>query len=413
MFLRSKTTKAFLVEVFKVLAICTAFYLLQTQIFQVRYDVYGRTSGLAQAQARTKSELGDTRKFIQLAIEDSALELARAQEALEGSVRTLREEREGLIHLIEERTRQVASGLHDILETDREEIKSLEVKSQANALLLENLKLTFLKDVERMKRSMIFPTVQLRGNGTVGSGVLIYSRRQPGVSAAPIHATFVLTACHVVEEVLGEPLEKGKEIDHLRIMKGDHPDASDVLAARLVLFDVDRDIALMRVNSQSRVAHMATLLPLSEFERLDVFSPAYAVGCPLGNRPMPTLGEISSKSKVVGDQTFWMLNAPTFFGNSGGGIYQTPKYQLIGVSSMIYTYGKRNPTVVPHMGLFVPLDTIYAWLEDEGFRFVVEGRAIPRHLREELIYLQEGEAFPSPAAAVGSESPREPPEEDL
>ena len=32
-------------------------------------------------------------------------------------------------------------------------------------------------------------------------------------------------------------------------------------------------------------------MPESELSRLDVFAPAYAVGCPLGNQPLPTLGE--------------------------------------------------------------------------------------------------------------------------
>ena len=34
---------------------------------------------------------------------------------------------------------------------------------------------------------------------------------------------------------------------------------------------------------------------------------------------------------------------------------------------MIYTYGKRQPMVVPHMGLFVPLETVRSWLETEGY----------------------------------------------
>jgi hypothetical protein len=82
------------------------------------------------------------------------------------------------------------------------------------------------------------------------------------------------------------------------------------------------------------------------------------------------VGEVSTKSKVVGDQVFWMLNAPTFFGNSGGGIYLGSTCQLIGISSMIYTYGKASPAVVPHMGLFVPLETLYDWLDTKGYSFI-------------------------------------------
>ena len=53
---------------------------------------------------------------------------------------------------------------------------------------------------------------------------------------------------------------------------------------------------------------------------------------------------------------------------------------------MIYTYGKRNPTVVPHMGLFVPVDVIYRWLDDAGLGFIERGDEIPADLRKRLLY---------------------------
>ncbi|MCZ6794211.1 MAG: serine protease [Planctomycetota bacterium] len=405
---RRESTKAFVSEALTVLAIVTAFYLLQTQIFQVRYDIYGRTSGLALAQERTETELGDTQRYVQDLIQDSTLELARAREGFDESLEKFRRERDELVLLLSQKTRELEQGLSDRLERERRGLRSLEEKAEANSTLLETLKLSFVKDVERMKHSMIFPTVQLRGNGTVGSGVLIYSRAQPELEKTSVHTTFALTACHVVQEVLAETLEPGRNVDEVRILGGDGTQFSELYSAQLVLFDVDRDIALMRVNSSRRFPHLAGLLPLDEFEKLDIFSPAYAVGCPLGNRPMPTLGEISSKTKVVGEQNFWMLNAPTFFGNSGGGIYHTPRYELIGVSSMIYTYGKQNPTVVPHMGLFVPVDTIYGWLEENGFQFIYRGRPVPRHFREELVYVDEGKTFSPRPAAAGPEVTSDP-----
>ena len=66
-----------------------------------------------------------------------------------------------------------------------------------------------------------------------------------------------------------------------------------------------------------------------------------------------------------------MINAPTYFGNSGGGVYLADSRSLIGVFSKIYTHGKGNPVVVPHMGLCTPIATIYAWLEKEKLAFVL------------------------------------------
>jgi hypothetical protein len=47
---------------------------------------------------------------------------------------------------------------------------------------------------------------------------------------------------------------------------------------------------------------------------------------------------------------------------------------------MIYTYGKSAPTVVPHMGLFVPLESIYDWLDAEGHSFIYKREPVPARL---------------------------------
>jgi hypothetical protein len=87
-----------------------------------------------------------------------------------------------------------------------------------------------------------------------------------------------------------------------------------------------------------------------------------------------------------------MLSAPTFFGNSGGGVYLAENCLLIGVSSMIYTYGRTHPAVVPHMGLFVPLQEIYTWFDAEGYSFVHKRSPIPREMLWRLAYLEDEEA---------------------
>ena len=107
-----------------------------------------------------------------------------------------------------------------------------------------------------------------------------------------------------------------------------------------------------------------------------VWERVYTVGCPLGNDPIPTRGEISSVKNQLNGTNYWMINAPTYFGNSGGGVYLAESRELVGVFSKIYTHGRGNPIVVPHMGLCTPMDSIYAWLERDGMEFVLEERAL-------------------------------------
>lgn len=91
-----------------------------------------------------------------------------------------------------------------------------------------------------------------------------------------------------------------------------------------------------------------------------------------------------------------MINAPTFFGNSGGGIFMVSTGRLVGISSMIYTYGKRQPMVVPHMGLFVPLETVRSWLAREGYAYVL-GDGTEVEASNELA--EEDEAEPAEASS--------------
>ena len=98
-----------------------------------------------------------------------------------------------------------------------------------------------------------------------------------------------------------------------------------------------------------------------------IFDSIYAVGCPLGNDPIPTSGEIADTNHRVDGNTYWMISAPTYIGNSGGGIYDAKSGALLGIFSKIYTHGNLRPTVVPHMGLVTPMSQIYDWLESKGY----------------------------------------------
>ena len=393
-------TKLFLYEGTKVLVIFLAFYFLQGQIFRVRHDIQGSTQGLVHAQETTSSELDDTQQFLELTMEDvekSHSALSETKRSLEKSLSALRQERERLLGLIEGQTAELEEKFASRLGRGWEAFDAVKVVAEENATRLETLASTIEKSPRDMKQRMLFPTVQLRGNGTVGSGVIIYSELQPDFTERAIATTFILTAYHVVSEVMSQRVEGLLEEVHVISERGS--EKTEALTARLVLFDKSRDIALLRLDTQKRMPYLAKLMSNSHLGSVDVFSPAYAVGCPLGNRPLPTLGEVSSKQKTVGEQTFWMLNAPTFFGNSGGGIYSIPGCELIGVSSMIYTYGKSHPTVVPHMGLFVPLSEIYSWLDGEGYSFVHEREPIPGRLRWKLAWLDGETSAAVPASA--------------
>ena len=396
----SRRNRAWPLEGLKVVLVVLGFYLLQSQILDVRYAIHDGKRGLAHAQERASGELTDTQRFVELAVEDlegSQLDISQTKVDLAASLEAVQRGREHLTRLIESRARELETTLTERLARETASFDIVRAVAEANASRLRTISASSERTSEERKRRMILPTLQLRGNGTVGSGVLVYSQRQPAVSDGDIYTTFFVTAYHVVAEVLADRLDQPLREVHVMIEGDAH--RTEVYSARLVVFDRSRDIALLRLDTTHEFRQLADLMTREELEQVDIFSPAYAVGCPLGNRPLPTLGEVSSQSKVVAEKTFWMLNAPTFFGNSGGGIYLVPSCKLIGVSSMIYTYGKSNPTVVPHMGLFVPLSAVYDWLDDEGYGFVYRRSSVPRHLRWKLVYEGRERVAPRPASA--------------
>ncbi|HEX6882936.1 MAG TPA: hypothetical protein VF530_06120, partial [Planctomycetota bacterium] len=89
-------------------------------------------------------------------------------------------------------------------------------------------------------------------------------------------------------------------------------------------------------------------------------------------------GEIATCSHHVDGQVYWMINAPTYIGNSGGGIFDADTHELLGLFSKIYTHGSLRPTIVPHMGLVTPLDRVYDWLVQVG-----HGELVPEESRAE------------------------------
>jgi len=221
------------------------------------------------------------------------------------------------------------------------------------------------RDVDGMWRDLVGPVVQLAGDLTVGSGVLLQSTPRADGSGWTTH---LLTSWHVVRDIYGS-LDRTNEPVPVRMYEPDGSTRDE--RAFMVAYDVPLDIALLRMQLDEPVAYGARLPSRTRLDDVKVFESIYAVGCPLGNDPIPTLGEIASTSHRVEGALYWMLSAPTYIGNSGGGVFDARTHELIGIFSKIYTHGAAHSTIVPHMGLATPMPRIYEWLESAGCAFVI------------------------------------------
>jgi len=223
------------------------------------------------------------------------------------------------------------------------------------------------RNLEEMWGELVGPIVQLTGDVSVGSGVLLQSRRD---EASGSYLTHVLTAWHVVRDIQGD-LSKTEMPVPVTVYSQDG--TTEHTEAKLLVFNVRLDAALLEITSEAPYPFGASLASPKRLEDLEIFDEIYAVGCPLGNDPIPTAGEIATVRHKVDGSNYMMINAPTYIGNSGGGIFDAKTHELLGIFSKIYTHGSLRPTIVPHMGLVTPLTHIYDWLRIEGLTSVVPG----------------------------------------
>ncbi len=214
---------------------------------------------------------------------------------------------------------------------------------------------------ERLWQELLGPTVQVSGGETVGSGVLVAAGT---LAPAGSDATYVLTAWHVIRDLFVGDAEPAPDVP-VSIYAPDGT-ARHVRGA-LVEHDPALDVALLRLPAGERIESGARLAPRSRLTSVRVFERIYAVGCPLGNDPIPTFGQIADTHHVVDGQGYWMVSAPTYIGNSGGGIFDAQTHELLALFTKIYTHGAVRPMVVPHMGLALPLTEVYDWLDRVGY----------------------------------------------
>jgi len=214
-----------------------------------------------------------------------------------------------------------------------------------------------LRDVGALYRDVLAPSVQVSAKSGVGGGTLLYSRKDH---------SYVVTAYHVVQNTVEAPEvrlydEKGELLDEVE--------------ADLVAHDEKKDLALLKLRTDKVYGSVARLASRASLRGLRVFTPLYAIGCPLGHDPLPTIGEVAALRKEVNGENFWMMTAPTIFGNSGGGVFHRETHEMIGVSVMICTYDGAVSTPVPHLGILVSLETVYDWLDTMHYRFIYDPSA--------------------------------------
>jgi len=252
---------------------------------------------------------------------------------------------------------------------------------------------------------VLYTQVRVKCEGVGGSGTVIYSEK-----VGNFFNTYIITCWHVIETaikvekkwnpMLGVDRKKESrseitvEIFNYNVPHGRPPQTAGT-QAELMAYDVDHDMALLRVKLAERPS-VARLFPSDRTKEVVIGSPVVAVGCALLHDPVLTTGIVTHMGTVIDYKDYWMSQAQIIYGNSGGGMFLKANdgYYFLGVPSRIaVTFG----TPITHMGFFSPITRVYEFFQEQIFDFLIPGstktEAECRKLREAARSLEDRKAM--------------------
>jgi S1-C subfamily serine protease len=257
--------------------------------------------------------------------------------------------------LLEQQDGRLEEGF-DLLDGMRESLRS---SAQERAVLAASLRPDGRR--ARLQEEILRPVFQIAGVEAVGSAVLL--RR--GHDEEGEHY-LALSCYHVLRDIVNAREGDPHEVVFDTLFDRLDRDEPLRVPARMIAENPAADLALLRLDTADDLGPVARIAPLERLDGIEPFSEVYTVGCPLGTSAQATRGEVTRTDWTVGDEPYWMVSSPAYFGNSGGGVFLQETNELVGIFSKIYTHGSYRPQVVTHMGLAVPLDVIHAWLTEIG-----------------------------------------------
>ena len=229
---------------------------------------------------------------------------------------------------------------------------------------------------EELHEKLIYPVVRVNEGG---SGTIIYSK--PNEDGG--YSTYVMTNYHVISDAISvvnqwdSDLQKEIKIEKRNLIYAEIfkyknlsiPIGTLKVEAHVVLYSKDEDMALVKLSLEEPAKYVAKLYPYGKEDEIHVTDKSIAVGCSMGWPPIPAMGMITRMNVYIDSLIYHMSESQIIFGNSGGAMY-TEIGEYMGMPSRGVVLGWSN--IVSHMGLFIPINRIYDWLERENFNFIYD-----------------------------------------
>jgi S1-C subfamily serine protease len=214
--------------------------------------------------------------------------------------------------------------------------------------------------VRSSKVEVVAPAADTAGGGGGFDVARLYERESPGVvtviSGEGLGSGFViagsgevLTNAHVVTTGTGARIKRAGEV-YVKFADGNQ------VGARIVGFDPNADVALLRINPAGLTLRP---LPLGSTNDLKVGAPVAAIGSPFGEEQSLSVGVISATQRSIDSLTGFKIegaiqtDAAINHGNSGGPLLDASG-RVLGINSQIESGNGDGAGV----GFAVPIDVV-------------------------------------------------------
>ncbi len=239
--------------------------------------------------------------------------------------------------------------------------------------------------LEQCHELCLYPCLRVRTPKALGSGTVVFVEPSPGEEG--MFDAYVMTNHHVVENLI-EVKDKWSTVLQ-RNVKADilgHPDVevfhfayksrvqgSASFQSDIMAYDQYHDLALLRVRSPEKFAHVAKLYPQEKMNKLVAFMEAWNVGCGLGGSPAITSGYLSAFGVDIDHKDFMLVTAPSIFGNSGGATFLKETGEYIGIPARISVASMGwSADAITHLGYSIPISRICEFLKDQSYDFIFD-----------------------------------------
>jgi len=241
-------------------------------------------------------------------------------------------------------------------------------------------------------------------NGRVagGSGVVVYSK--PEAEGSSRYESYVLTNHHVIAGLIdisekwnsaagrNLKIETRSEAAVEFFTRENLSRITDETAKRaeVVAWDEQRDLALLRLRASIPVEAVAPIIQPTDFdEKVFISSPIYTVGCGMGVPPLITSGHVGGFDFIIDNFPYTLTTAPSIFGNSGGACMLQETGEVIGITARIaVVFIGFGGSAVTHMSWSIAPQSIYTFLEEQKYDFIVDPTVDPRQRERERAELR-------------------------